>query len=170
MKKNLELKVELEDFSDILRNIVSLDVKEAGILYQVDKYFLIGKKRLKLRDVNGGSQLIYYSRPDTQEPKLSQYYVFKFTNKQRIVIEKILSIFFTIKAVVSKKRTLYLYRHTRIHLDKVENLGNFLELETVFNRKDPQYDFYHEHNAVIDTLGLSRYKKIKSSYSDLVLE
>ena len=170
MKKNLELKVELEDFSDILQNIVSLGVKEAGILYQIDKYFLIGKKRLKLRDANGESQLIYYSRPDTQESKLSQYYVFKFTNKQGMVIEKILSIFFTIKAVVSKKRTLYLYKHTRIHLDKVENLGNFLELETVFNRKDPQYDFYHEHNAVIDTLGLPRYKKIKSSYSDLILK
>ena len=170
MKKNLELKVELEDFSDILQNIASLGVKEAGILYQVDKYFLIGKKRLKLRNMNGEFQLIYYSRPNTQESKLSQYYVFGFTNKQGVVIEKILNVFFAVKAVVSKKRTLYLYKHTRIHLDKVENLGNFLELETVFNRKDPQYDFYHEHNAVIDTLGLPRYKKIKSSYSDLILK
>jgi len=170
MKKNLEIKVALEDFSGILRNIASLGVNEAGILYQVDKYFLIGKKRLKLRDVNGESQLIYYSRPDTQEPKLSQYYVFTFTNKQGIVIEKILSMLFTVRAIVSKKRILYLYKHTRIHLDEVENLGNFLELETVFDRKDPQYDFYHEHNIVINTLGLPRYKKIKSSYSDLILE
>ena len=86
------------------------------------------------------------------------------------MIEKILSIFFTIKAVVSKKRILYVYKHTRIHLDEVENLGNFLELETVFDRKDPQYDFYHEHNIVINTLGLHQYKKIKSSYSDLILK
>lgn len=170
MKKNLEIKVALEDFEGILQNLASLEVKESGVLYQIDKYFLIGKKRLKLRNTNGESQLIYYSRPDIQGSRLSKYYVFTFTNQQEVVIEKILSIFFAVKAVVSKKRILYLYKHTRIHLDEVENLGNFLELETVFDKKKPQYDFYHEHNAIIDTLGLSRYKKIKSSYSDFILE
>ena len=86
------------------------------------------------------------------------------------MIEKILSMLFTVRAIVSKKRILYLYKHTRIHLDEVENLGNFLELETVFDRREPQYDFYHEHNIVINTLGLPQYKKIKSSYSDLILK
>lgn len=170
MKKNLELKVELKDFSDVLQNITSLGAKEASILYQVDKYFIIGKKRLKLRNVNGEFQMIYYFRPDTQGSKLSRYYVFRFTNQQEVFVEKILNLFFTLRATVNKKRILYLYKHTRIHLDEVENLGNFLELETVFDKEVPQYDFYREHNNIINTLGLSRYKKIRLSYSDLILK
>lgn len=170
MKKNLELKVKLENFRDILKDITSFGAKEADILYQVDTYFLIGKKRLKLRDMNGEFQLIYYSRPDIQESKLSRYYVFRFTNYHGKIVEKILNVFFTTRAIVSKKRILYLYKHTRIHLDEVQNLGKFLELETGFDKKEPRYDFYHEHNIVVNALGLSRYEKIRSSYSDLVFE
>lgn len=170
MKKNLELKVKLENVSDILRSIASLGVKEPEMLQQIDTYFLIGRKRLKLRNMGGESQLIYYSRQDTQESKLSQYYVFKFTNRQGAVVEKILNTLFTVKATVNKKRVLYLYKHTRIHLDEVESLGHFLELETIFDRTESHYDFYHEHNTLINTLGLSRYKKIGLSYSDLILK
>lgn len=170
MKKNLELKVQLENFNDVLKNIRSLGIREPHMLYQTDTYFLTGKKRLKLRDANGESQIIYYSRPDIEGSKLSQYYFFKLTNRQKTVAEKILNIFFTVKTIVRKKRVLYLYKHTRIHLDTVEDLGNFLELETVFNKKEPRYDFYNEHNDIIDTLGLSLYKKIKPSYSDLILK
>mgnify|MGYP001569264573 CR=1 FL=1 len=166
--KNLELKVELKNFDDIIQDIALLKVKEIGILDQTDKYFLIGKKRLKLRDMGNESHLIYYSRPDVQGSRVSKYYVFRFTGQQKTVLEKILKLFFTIKVTVIKKRALYLYKHTRIHLDKVENLGNFLELETIFDKKFPRYDFYHEHDMVTKILGLSRYKKISSSYSDLV--
>ena len=166
--KNLELKVELKNFDDILQGISLLKVEEVGTLHQTDKYFLIGKKRLKLRDMGDESHLIYYSRPDVQGSKISKYYVFRFTGQQKTILEKILKLFFTIKATVIKKRVLYLYKHTRIHLDKVENLRNFLELETVFDKKYPQYDFYGEHSIIMNVLGLSRYKKISSSYSDLV--
>lgn len=168
--KNLELKVALEDFDTIFKSLASLGVKESDIKYQIDTYFLVGKKRLKLRCMDGESNLIFYSRPDIQGSRISRYYVFALTNRQKAVIEKFFSTFFTAKAIVIKKRILYKYKHTRIHLDEVKSLGSFLELETVFDRKEPQYDFYHEHNTIIDTLKLLQYKKIKSSYSDLILE
>lgn len=168
--KNLELKVEVKDFYAILQNITSLGAKRVDTLYQTDRYFLIGEKRLKLRDVNGGSQLIYYSRPNHPNSRLSRYYIFTFKDQQRTVIEKLLNMFLAVKAVVIKKRVLYQYKHTRIHLDEVENLGNFLELETVLDESIPQNNFYEEHDAIINALELSRYKKIKSSYSDLVFK
>lgn len=168
MKKNLELKIKLKNFNNILQNLAFLEAEESGVLYQIDMYFLTGKKRLKLRETNGEFHLIYYFRPDTEGSKLSQYYFFRLTNKQKTIIEKILNTFFSVKMIVRKKRVLYLYKHTRIHLDEVENLGNFLEIETVFDKNKPEYDFYNEHNKVIDALGLLQYEKIGSSYSNLV--
>ena len=38
-----------------------------------------------------------------------------------------------IKAELHKVRTVFIYEQTRIHLDEVENLGNFMELEVVFS-------------------------------------
>ena len=37
---------------------------------------------------------------------------------------------------MGKERTLYLFKHTRIHLDDVRGLGAFLELETVMDGID----------------------------------
>ena len=113
--KNLELKVELKNFDDIIQDIALLKVKEIGILDQTDKYFLIGKKRLKLRDMGNESHLIYYSRPDVQGSRVSKYYVFRFTGQQKTVLEKILKLFFTIKVTVIKKRAFKTYsrRYTK---------------------------------------------------------
>jgi len=168
--KNLEVKVELRDLNEISHNIELMGLKKVANLYQTDTYYLVGKKRLKLRNVNDELQLIYYSRPNISESKMSHYYIFRFRVNSKEIIEKILGFFFSIKTVVVKKRMLYVYKHTRIHLDEVENLGKFLELETVFDRESPQNNFYKEHDFIVNTLGLSKYKKIGSSYSDLVFK
>lgn len=169
MTKNLEIKVELRDLSEISHNIKSMGLRESANLYQIDKYYLVGKKRLKLRSVNNELQLIYYTRSDVEGSRMSHYCIFRFKVQSQKLIEKTLSLFFTVKTVIIKKRILYLYRNTRIHLDEVENLGRFLELETVFDKNLPQNNFYKEHGAVINALGLSKYKKIGLSYSDLIL-
>ena len=170
MMKNLEVKVELRDLNEISHNIKLMGLKKVANLYQTDTYYLVGKKRLKLRNVNDELQLIYYSRPNVGGSKMSHYYIFRFRANSKEIIEKILGLFFSIKTVVIKKRMLYVYKHTRIHLDEVENLGKFLELETVFDRESPQNNFYKEHDFIVNTLGLSKYKKIGLSYSDLVFK
>jgi predicted adenylyl cyclase CyaB len=50
---------------------------------------------------------------------------------------KILLRLATPVAIVKKDRALYLYRNCRIHLDRVESLGTFIEFEVPFegNRK-----------------------------------
>lgn len=40
-----------------------------------------------------------------------------------------------IKGVVKKTRHLYIHEHTRIHIDDVENLGKFVEIEVYFVKK-----------------------------------
>jgi adenylate cyclase class IV len=71
--------------------------------------------------------------------------------------------------VVNKKRDFFLYKNTRIHLDKVDNLGEFIELETVFTKNIMENDMRKEHFFVIDFLGLNNLKTIQKSYSDFML-
>ena len=72
------------------------------------------------------------------------------------------------KAVVEKKRILYLYKNTRIHLDKIKKLGNFIELESVVV-KDKR-SAIKEFDEVIEFLKLERKKGIRKSNLDLILE
>lgn len=71
------------------------------------------------------------------------------------------------KVVIKKERTLWIYKNTRIHLDKVKKLGKFLELETVVRNADLN-QAREEYNEVVRLLNLSNYKRHDKSYSDLL--
>jgi predicted adenylyl cyclase CyaB len=75
---------------------------------------------------------------------------------------------FPVETVVEKKRELWLYDNTRIHLDTVKSLGTFLELETLVikGKKDAQKRFDH----MVETLGLDFKGQIRSSYRHLMLK
>lgn len=68
-----------------------------------------------------------YSRPDTQGPKLSQFNIVETSEPD--VLNKMLAASIGVKGEVLKSRHLFLHKQTRIHLDKVQKLGNFLEFE-----------------------------------------
>ena len=80
--------------------------------------------------------------------------------------EKYLSGFLKTDIVVEKKRILYIYKGTRVHLDTVKNLGTFLELETVVDKglKDAETRF----NEIVSRLGLDLSRQIKASYKNLL--
>ena len=81
--------------------------------------------------------------------------------------EKYLSDILSIETVVEKKRDLYIYKNTRIHLDTVINLGSFLELETVVVSED--HDVQAEFDEVVKLLHLDFKNQIRCSYRDLIL-
>ncbi len=78
-------------------------------------------------------------------------------------------IFWKIEAIVEKKRILYMYKNTRIHLDEVKNLGFFLELETVV-KGISKSEAIKEFEEVVNFLELDVKKQIKKSYRDLLIE
>lgn len=166
---NLEVKVHVPDLEQIKEKALQLGASGTALLRQTDTYFLIGKRRLKLRNENGKTCLIFYVRPDTTESKFSNYHIVYISKHCSIVTRKILSYIFGLKIVVRKERMLCLYKHTRIHLDKVEGLGNFVELETVFEGGLPEKTLKAEHESILHSLGLHDLEKVKDSYSDLMI-
>jgi predicted adenylyl cyclase CyaB len=166
--KNLELKVSINNFEEIDKRLKKIGAKFSGTLNQKDIYYKINKGRLKTREINGKDfELIFYRRANTANSKFSDYQILRFYRSGFKILAKILNNVFDRKSVVEKKRQFWLYRHTRIHLDKVIGLGNFLELETVVKNINLT-EAKKEHQKIIKLLNLNKYKKQSKSYGDML--
>ena len=84
--------------------------------------------RLQLRRLEANTgQLIFYNRPDTSSAKLSDYHIAPVGDVEGT--KRVLSLALGAVGCVRKVRTLYMVGQTRVHLDKVEGLGDFVEFE-----------------------------------------
>ena len=165
---NLEIKIRVFNSDEIKKKVLDIQAKFLGTLFQVDTYFIVGDRRLKLREEKNKSYFVYYKRPNILGSKFSKYYIVNIPVSFSKIIKKVASFIFGIKIVVNKKRDLFIYKNTRIHLDKIDELGEFIELETVFVKNLTEYELKEEHYFVINYLGLNDLEKIKESYSDLI--
>jgi len=163
MARNLELKIKLDSHSAVIKRIKAIKAEHAGVLKQKDIYYKVKNGLLKLRSVNGRFEMIKYLRDEKGKKRWSDYEVLNMQGKN---VEKYFDDFFKIDVVVEKKRILYLYKGTRIHLDTVKNLGTFLELETVVDKglKDAENRFAE----TVKLLNLDLSKQLKTSYKYLL--
>ncbi len=164
MPVNLELKVKINSFNKIKALLENNKAEFKGILKQKDIYYKISSGLLKLRIENGNQSIIKYLRDENSKNRFSDY---AFINLNNYDGEKFFSGILNVEAVVEKKRLLYLYDNTRIHLDNVKNLGYFLELETLvlFGKPDARKRF----DIIKKLLKLDEYEQIKKSYRDLII-
>lgn len=166
---NLEIKVVAPNLEEIKDKAIKINAENRTTLHQLDTYFLVDKKRLKLREEKHTSYLVYYIRSNKEGSKLSTYHIITIPKNLVSFVKKLLSFIFGIKVVIYKKRELFIYKNTRIHFDDVKNLGTYVELETVFNNNQKEEVLVTEHNFVINSLGLNTLEKIPNSYSDLII-
>jgi len=130
MPSNLEIKGRVGDLQKTLQLAREISSSPGEILEQEDTFFSIPHGRLKLRIINSSqAELIYYERADIKGPRTSQYCICPSTNPGQL--KDLLAAALGIRGSVKKRRHLFLTGQTRIHLDEVEGLGVFLELEYV---------------------------------------
>lgn len=166
--KNIELKVSLDKFDDIIAALKKIVAKHMGVLHQVDTYYKVKSGRLKIREINDHQfERIYYQRPNQSRSKISIYRITKLKKEQVDSLKANLEKKLGRVNVVEKDRDLWIYKNTRIHLDNVKHLGKFLELETVVKNGNMN-QFRKEHAEVINFLQLSKCKKYKQSYCELL--
>lgn len=169
MAKNLEFKVRYESLDLLLPKLADLKASQQETINQIDTYFHNPKGRLKLRetDISDEGWLIYYERPNTLESRHSIYQLCKVDESS--VLKEFLTAALGVKTIIKKQRVLWMYKNTRIHLDTVEDLGAFVELETVYQGQS-EADAKQEHNHVKNTLGLEAAEPVAVSYSELPKE
>jgi predicted adenylyl cyclase CyaB len=164
MPANIELKIKIKNFNPVKKKLKSIGLKPLKILKQKDIYYEAPKGLLKLRIENNKCELIKYSRSESGPERISDYRIIEI--KEVADPEKFFRTMFNEEAIVEKERTLYLYKNTRIHLDKVAKLGNFLELESVVVRGKKKAK--KEFDVVIEMLQLDVKSQIRKSYRDLI--
>ena len=162
----IELKAKTPNLEPKKEKILELGGKIDGIYFQTDTYFNSPKGRLKLREVEGQvkAKLIYYERVDTPNPKESNVTIYE-TNDPSILKELMNSILGT-KVVVMKKREIYNYEGTQIHLDFLEELGTFIEFERPLTKRPQDRLVLQE---LMRALNVKQEDLVTGSYSDLIM-
>ena len=169
MPKNYEIKFPVENYNQIKKRALSLRGKYQSYNNyteaQKDFYYKTKGSRLKLRIINSNlGSLIFYDRNEEESKRISEYLLVR--TKDHSEMKTILDNLFDKLITVSKKREVFIYDNIRVHLDKVKDLGCFLEFEIIFSSLEKAKKQMKE---VIEHFGLDEDKFIKNSYSDMLL-
>jgi predicted adenylyl cyclase CyaB len=167
MPRNIEIKARIDSVESILPRVVQLADSGPTLIVQDDTFFRCETGRLKLRTFpNGGGELIFYRRPDAGSPKESFYLRAPVPAPEPL--RDALTHAYGLAGRVRKERSLYHAGRTRIHLDRVEGLGHFLELEVVLSESEPMERGIREAEELMQRLGIAPSQLVPGAYVDLL--
>jgi adenylate cyclase class IV len=170
MPANLELKARCADLDAARARAQGIATAWLGPDEQIDTYFRTASGRLKLRESSlSGAQLIPYLRPDQVAARRSDYVVIPVPEPART--KQLLAELLGVHRVVRKTREIALYQNVRIHLDRVDGLGSFVEFEALWDgapageaEQRAKLDFLRERLAIHDA------DLVATSYEALLTE
>ena len=172
MPRNIEVKASITSVDDLLPRACVLAGGQAERIEQDDSFFRVAQGRLKLRQfADGSAELIHYQRPDTESAKASDYV--RVPVPDPATLREALARACGLLGRVQKTRWLLIVEQngfsTRIHLDRVQGLGDFMELEVVL--KDGQTDVQGSQVAelLMQALGLAGAPRLAGAYLDMLV-
>lgn len=167
MSRNVEIKARLESIEELLPRVKAIADSGPTEIAQDDTFFSCPNGRLKLRAFSETSgELIFYRRSDSAGPKESFYFISPTASPN--TLRETLSLAYGERGRVRKHRTLFVLGRTRIHLDKVVGLGDFLELEVVLSEDESAETGVEIAHELLARLGISSTQLIEGAYLDLL--
>ncbi len=167
MARNIEIKARIASVEALTPKAAVLATDGPIEIHQDDTFFRCTNGRLKLRAFSATSgELIFYRRPDRPGPKESFY--LRSPTSEPDTLRESLTLAYGQSGRVRKQRTLFLAGRTRIHLDRVEGLGDFLELEVVLGEHEPPDAGVSEAHELMAALGVEPAQLIEGAYVDLL--
>jgi adenylate cyclase, class 2 len=166
---NIEIKARTGRAAAIRQYLLDQGAEQCGADKQVDTYFKVADGRLKLREGNIENNLIYYRRIETSAIKQSDVELVKTGDAP--ALKSMLTKALGIKAVVSKQREIYYLGNVKFHLDTLEGLGNFVEIEASNQFEDiPAEKLRQQCREYMQAFGIGEEDIVNRSYSDMVME
>jgi predicted adenylyl cyclase CyaB len=167
MARNIEIKARIDSVDALLPRARAIADDGPTEIVQDDTFFSCPNGRLKLRAfTETAGELIFYQRADSAGPKESFYVISQTASPNSL--REILSLAYGASGRVRKHRTLFMVGRTRVHLDRVEGLGDFLELEVVLSEDETTEAGVKVAHELLGTLGISREQLVEGAYVDLL--
>ncbi len=163
---NLEIKARCRNPEQVRRILRQRQAKSAGTDHQRDTYFRVPQGRLKLREGNIENALIHYQRPNAGGPKTSDVLLHPATPGLREVLAAALPVL----VVVEKEREIYYLDNVKIHIDRVEGLGSFVEIEAAGDANADRGALEAQCRELMIAFGIREEDLVAESYSDLLKE
>ncbi|HEY32422.1 MAG TPA: class IV adenylate cyclase [Dehalococcoidia bacterium] len=155
---------------DRVREILKLRKADfKGTDHQIDTYFNVNYGRLKLREGRIESSLVFYDRENEPGPKQSNVTLFEADPESPL--KEILTKALGILVVVDKHREIYFIDNVKFHIDTVEKLGTFIEIEAIAKDNSISKEKLLEQcQSFMDLFQISQEDLISVSYSDLLVQ
>lgn len=167
---NIEIKARCSDPQRVRTILNDCSAEFVGVDHQVDTYFRTDRGRLKLRQGNIENSLIYYDRPDTSGPKRADVALYRTDGPGGSQLHEVLTKAMDVAVVVDKQREIYFIDNVKFHIDQVEGLGSFVEIEAIDAAGQPGIDTLRQQcNTYIALLEINPEDLVETSYSNLLL-
>jgi predicted adenylyl cyclase CyaB len=167
MPSNIEIKARVGDWNRTLMLAEQLAGHPPERIHQEDTFFVVGDGHLKLRNFSDGSgELICYKREGGAGPRRSEYLIHLTACSDSL--RKVLSRVLQVRGIVEKERLFYRVGQTRVHLDAVVSLGQFIELEVVLLEGQSQAQGIRIARELMSQLEISEGALLHEGYIDLL--
>jgi len=167
LHRNIEIKARLADPDQAGEIARQLAGKAGEELVQEDIFFCVPNGRMKLRILKPDyGELIFYQRADEANARVSSYAISVTREPARLL--EVLSLSLAPRLIVRKRRELYLVGQSRIHVDSVEGLGSFLEIEYVMRPGEDEAEARRVVHELMTRLNIKDEDLINRAYVDLL--
>lgn len=164
---NIEIKARCSDLSRIREILQRQGAEVRGVDRQTDTYFPCSGGRLKLREGNIENALIYYRRPNQPGPKQAAVSLCRVHPDP--ALRQVLSEALGVRVQVVKRREIFFLDNVKIHLDQVDPLGSFVEIEAIdADGTIGREKLLEQCRHYMDKLGIAQADLIDRSYSDML--
>ncbi|MEL6862934.1 MAG: class IV adenylate cyclase [Bacteroidota bacterium] len=169
MPNIIEIKARCSQPDQIREILRDHSARAVGTDHQIDTYFKVPNGRLKLREGNIENTLIHYQRPNQAGPKNSK--VLLYHPSPNPDLKQVLTAAVGILIVVDKQREIYFIDNVKFHIDQVEQLGSFIEIEAIDeeDRIDPKI-LLDQCQHYMQLFDIQEADLLEVSYSDLLLQ
>ncbi|MBN1252471.1 MAG: class IV adenylate cyclase [Bacteroidales bacterium] len=165
---NIEIKAKCDDIDRIRQILNTGNAVFKGVDHQVDTYFNTNSGRLKLREGTIENVLIQYDREDKDGPKESDILLYKSSSNN--LLKELLTKALGIHVIVDKEREIFFIGNVKFHLDKVKDLGQFIEVEAIGKENDDKENLLQQCKFYLNLFGVDKNDLIPVSYSDMIIE
>jgi len=168
LARNVEIKARVTDWDALVERVAAIGGDGPTLIQQDDTFFNCSAGRLKLRTfADGRGELIFYRRANAPGPKESQYV--RSPTDSPHTLREALTQAYGVAGRVRKQRTLFMIGRTRVHLDRVEGLGDFVELEVVLADGELAEAGIDEAHDLMHKLRIEPAQLIDTAYVTLAL-